>query len=47
MDDIIEELFGDVNHFACLVEELGDNFTVGAITVRYDADTDIHSFYLQ
>lgn len=45
MDDVIEELFGDVNHFACLVEDLGDEFTVGNITVKYDEDKDIHSFY--
>lgn len=47
MDDVIEELFGDVSYLACLIEEHGDNFTVGSIEVRYDPDTDIHSFYLQ
>lgn len=46
MDDIVEELFGDVSAFACVIEEHGDNCTVGNITITYDAETDIHSFYV-
>ena len=46
-DEIIEDLFGDVSAFACLVEELGDNFTDRGIMCVYDPVTDIHSFYVQ
>jgi hypothetical protein len=44
-DDVIEHIFGDVNNFANMVEEYGDEFEVGDLVVTYDEDTDIHSFY--
>ena len=44
-DEKIDELFDNVNNFACLVEEHGDNFKFGDIVVRYNERTDIHSFY--
>ena len=43
-DDIIDELFGSVSHFACMVEELGDEFQSGSIKVTYDTEQDIHTF---
>ena len=44
-DDIIEHIFGDVNNFANLVDEHGDEFEVGDLVVKYDPETDVHSFY--
>ena len=44
-DDVIEHIFGDVNNFANMVEEHGDEFAVGDLVVKYDPETDIHSFY--
>jgi len=44
-DDVIEHIFGDVNNFANMVEEHGDEFTVGDLIVKYDPETDVHSFY--
>jgi len=44
-DDVIEHIFGDVNNFANMVEEHGDEFTVGDLVVKYDPKTDVHSFY--
>lgn len=45
-EEMIELLFGTVSEFARLVEELGDEFTVGDTRVEYDKDTDIHSFFV-
>lgn len=44
-DDIIEHIFGDVNNFANLVDEHGDEFEIGDLVVKYDPETDVHSFY--
>ena len=44
-DEVVDEIFGDVNNFARMVEEHGDEFTVGKLVVKYDPETDIHSFY--
>ena len=44
-DDVIEHIFGDVNNFANMVEEHGDEFTVGDLVVKYAPETDVHSFY--
>jgi len=44
-DDVIEYIFGDVNEFARLVDEHGDEFTVGDLVVKYDSKEDIHHFY--
>jgi len=44
-DDVIEHIFGDVNNFANMVEKHGDEFTVGDLVVKYDPETDVHSFY--
>jgi hypothetical protein len=44
-EELIDELFGSVSEFACLVEEHGDNFTHNGIIVKYNANTDIHTFY--
>ena len=44
-ETLIDHLFGDVSAFAWLVEEHGDEFTHRGITVTYDPETDIHSFF--
>jgi hypothetical protein len=44
-DDVIEHIFGDVNNFANMVGKYGDEFTVGDLVVKYDPETDVHSFY--
>jgi hypothetical protein len=44
-DDVIEELFGDVSRFACLIEEHGDEFIFNSISITYDSELDIHSFH--
>ena len=44
-DDIIEHIFGDVNNFARMVEEYGDEFEVDNLVVKYNPDEDIHYFY--
>ena len=44
-DDIIEHIFGDVNNFARLVDEYGDEFELNDLVVKYDPEKDIHSFY--
>lgn len=44
-DDVVDEIFGDVNNFAATVEEYGDEFTLGKLIVKYDPETDVHSFY--
>lgn len=46
-EDLIDDLFGSVSEFACLVEDNGDNFVHGNIVIRYDEDSDTHSFYLK
>ena len=43
--DVVEELFGSVSIFACLVEEHGNQFTYNGIQVRYKEELDIHEFY--
>jgi hypothetical protein len=45
-EEMIELLFGTVSEFARLVEEHGDDFTVGDTRVEYDEDSDVHSFYV-
>lgn len=44
-DDVIEHLFGDATGFAQAVDEYGDEFTIDDLVVKYDPETDIHSFY--
>ena len=44
-DDIIDHIFGDVNNFARLVDEYGDEFELNDLVVKYDPEKDIHSFY--
>ena len=44
-DDVIEHIFGDVNNFARMVEEYGDEFEVDDLVVKYNPDEDIHYFY--
>ena len=45
-DEVVDEIFGDVNNFARMVEEHGDEITIGKLIVKYDPETDIHSFFL-
>ena len=44
-DDVIEHIFGDVTGFAQAVEEYGDEFVLDDLVVKYDSETDVHSFY--
>jgi hypothetical protein len=44
-EELVADLFGSVTSFARLVEEFGDEFTCRGVTVRYDEETDIHTFY--
>lgn len=44
-DDIIEYLFGDATGFAQLVDEYGDDFSIGNLVVKYNDEEDIHYFY--
>ena len=44
-DDVIEHIFGDVTRFAQAVEEYGDDFVLDDLVVKYDPETDVHSFY--
>jgi hypothetical protein len=44
-DDVVDDIFGHVSEFARVVEEHGDEFTIGNLTVKYDEDQDIHYFY--
>jgi hypothetical protein len=44
-DDVIEHIFGDVTGFAQAVEEYGDEFVLDDLVVKYDPETDVHSFY--
>ena len=44
-DDVIEHIFGDATGFAQAVDEYGDEFTLDDLVVKYDPETDVHSFY--
>lgn len=44
-DDVVEHLFGDATGFAQAVEEYGDEFELDDLVVKYDPETDVHSFY--
>lgn len=44
-DDVIEHIFGDATNFAQAIEEYGNEFTIGDLVVKYDPETDVHSFY--
>ena len=46
-DDVIEHIFGDATGFAQAVEEYGDEFVLDDLVVKYDPETDVHSFYYQ
>ena len=46
-EELVDRLFGSVSDFALAIEELGDNFTTDTLVVKYDEDTDIHTFYLK
>jgi hypothetical protein len=45
-EGLIEEIFGSVSEFARLVEENGDNFVFGKVSIEYDEESDIHTFIL-
>ena len=46
-EDLINDIFGSVTHFAQAVDEHGDNFKYGLYVIKYDEGKDIHSFYLR
>ena len=43
-EELIDELFGSVTHFAQLIEEKGDEFEHDGIKITYNEETDIHTF---
>tara|TARA_R110000824_G_scaffold138437_1_gene303091 strand:- start:2119 stop:5502 length:3384 start_codon:yes stop_codon:yes gene_type:complete len=45
-EDLINDIFGSVTNFAQAIDEHGDNFKYGRYIIKYDEDSDIHSFYL-
>ena len=45
-DDVVDYIFGDVSEFARQVELHGDEFEMGDVVVKYDAEEDIHHFYI-
>lgn len=44
-EELIEELFDSVSNFALLIEENGNEFEYNGIQVKYDEETDIHTFW--
>ena len=44
-ESLVDLLFGSVSELARLIEEHGDEFSIGPVVVRYDAETDIHTFF--
>lgn len=44
-DDVVEYIFGDVNNFARMIEEYGDEFELKGLVVKYNPEKDIHYFY--
>lgn len=38
--------WSDVTEFAQYIDEFGDNTTTETFTVAYDADSDVHSFFI-
>lgn len=47
MDEVVDDIFGNVSEFARLVDEYGDDFEIGDYKIVYDDDKDIHSFYIK
>ena len=45
MADLVDDIFGNVSEFARLVEQYGDNFTIGDYRIIYNANQDIHYFH--
>ena len=45
-ESLVIDLFGSVSEFARLVEERGNDFTYGKVTVQYDPFRDVHTFFL-
>ena len=43
--ELVEEIFGSVSEFARQVELNGNSFTYGKYKIKYNAKTDIHSFF--
>jgi hypothetical protein len=44
-ENLIEQIFGSVSAFACVIEEYGDSFTYGNVNVTYDDNLDRHTFH--
>ena len=43
---LVEEIFGTVSEFARLVEECGDEFEFGRVSITYNVVLDIHYFWI-
>ena len=44
-ESLVDSIFGSVSEFSRQVEECGDNFKYRGVVVKYDSNTDIHSFW--
>jgi hypothetical protein len=44
-ENLVEDIFGSVSEFARQVEEKGNEFIYGNISIKYNPKTDIHTFY--
>ncbi len=48
MDDrLVAKIFGSASEFAHYIKRLGNEFTWGNLEVRYDVESDTHSFYMK
>ncbi len=42
---LVEDIFGSVSEFARQVENEGEEFVYRGVSVKYDSNKDIHTFY--
>ncbi len=46
-DEVVNDIFGDVNEFARQVDLNGDEFEIDDLVVKYDDEKDVHHFYIK
>ena len=46
-DEVVNNIFGDVNEFARQVDLNGDEFEIDDLVVKYDDEKDVHHFYIK
>jgi hypothetical protein len=44
-EELVIDIFGSVTNLATLIEQDGNEFIHQGVMVKYNDDTDIHSFY--